>query len=102
MRIKPAKWRGEHPPLPHIFQKARTTSLLSARLFSLDSFLQNSLSYYRELCRKLLNYVCEIFTKEAKTVAHRKKFYFAVDWPRCRGPPSDLNFQKIQIGGSRP
>lgn len=96
MRIKPAKWRGERPPPPHIFQKARTTSLLSARLFSLDSFLQNSLSYYRELCRKLLNYVCEIFTKQAKTVVHRKKLFFAGDWPRCRGPPFDLNFQKFR------
>jgi hypothetical protein len=53
IRKETAKWRGEYPSTPNILLKAQAASWLSARLFSLDRFLQNSLSNYREFYRKL-------------------------------------------------
>lgn len=91
MRIETAKWRGERPPPSHIFQKAQTTSLLSARLFSHDRFLQNSLSYYRGFCRSPSKKDGS-FCGKSVFLAHfgeegKKPFLPVGKWYAARAPP---------------
>ena len=87
---------GQAPPL-FFSQKARMTARLSAPLFSIDSLLQSPLSNHREFCKELSERVYEIFLKCPVPERNRKILHFDGKWPRCRGPPSNLNFKKFRL-----
>lgn len=107
MRIETAKWRGERPPPSHIFQKAQTTSLLSARLFYLDKFLQNPLSNYREFCRSLSDKVGSFYGQSVSSSDFGEKsknlFLPVGKWYAARAPPrkSEAGPNPIQIFGGK-
>ena len=58
-----------------------------------DSLLQSPLSNHREFCKELSERVYEIFLKCPVPERNRKILHFDGKWPRCRGPPSNLNFK---------
>ncbi len=91
MRIKTAKWRGERPPPLHIFQKRRRQPRRCLRLFSIDRFLQNSLSNYKGFYRSLSN-TGNYFRGKAVFLSdfgeESKNLFLSVGkWYAARAPP---------------
>ena len=105
MRIKAAKWWCNQGPPILIFREAQAAMRLLAPLFSIDSFLQNSPSFDRGFCRKLLHKSSRFCKKRCFLFESGKScefFYISVGkWYSARAPPrkSGTDLIHFQIFG---
>ena len=90
MRIKTAKWRGERPPPSHIFQKAQTTSLLSAPFFLSTVFYKILCQIIRDFAEaRRINTVAFVENAHSRLILEKKVKIFS-SWLGNGTPPVPL------------